>query len=75
MEYGTGGNKGSAILVKRIVLTTSIAQIPNQGDEAFLVPTWAVFLTSETNEKLNIDMGVLLINALDGTYINRFGQQ
>ncbi len=75
LEYGTGGNKGSVILVKRIVLTTSIAQIPNQGDEAFLVPTWAVFLTSEMNEKLNIDMGILLINALDGTYINRFGQQ
>ncbi len=74
LEYGTGGEKGSPILVKRMVLTTAVAQIPNQGDEAFLVPTWAIFLTSELNERLNIDMGVLLINALDGTYINRFGQ-
>lgn len=73
LEYGTGGSNGPAVLVKRIVLTTSIAQIPNQGDEAFLIPTWAVFMTSELNERLNIDMGVLLINALDGTYINRFG--
>lgn len=73
IEYGIGTNKCSPIIVSRIVLTTSIAQIPNQGNEAFLVPTWAVFLTSELNESLNIDMGVLLINAIDGTYINRFG--
>lgn len=74
LEYGTGGEKGSPILINRMVLTTAIAQIPDQGDEAFLVPAWAVFLTSELNKRLNIDMGVLLINALDGTYINRFGQ-
>ncbi len=71
IEYCTGGAKNSPILIKRIVLTSAIAQIPNQGDEAFLVPTWAFFTTSEENEADNIDMGVLLINALDGTYIYR----
>ena len=71
IEYCTGGAKNSPILVKRIVLTSAIAQTPNQGDEAFLVPTWAFFTTSEENEANNIDMGVLLINAIDGTYIFR----
>ncbi len=74
LDYGSGGGKGSPIMIKRMVLTTSIAQIPYQGDEAFLVPTWAVFLTSEMYEQQNLDMGVLLINALDGSYINRFGR-
>mgnify|MGYP007101852189 CR=1 FL=1 len=74
LEYGTGGHKGSPIIISRVVLTTAIAQIPNQGEEAFLIPTWAVFLTSEQNENMNIDMGVLLINALDGTYIDRFNR-
>ena len=58
--------------MKRIVLTSAIAQIPDQGDEAFLVPAWAFFVTSEQERELHIDETVLLLNALDGTYVNRF---
>ena len=71
IEYCTGNGGGSPILVKRIVLTSAIAQIPDQGNEAFLVPAWAFYMTSEQNEAEHIDMQILLINALDGTYIYR----
>ena len=71
IEYCTGGGAGSPILIKRIMLTSAIAQIPDQGDEAFRVPAWAFFITTEQNEKENIDMQLLLINALDGTLIRR----
>lgn len=71
LEYGTGGFEGSPILVSRMVLTTSIAQIPNQGDEAFYVPTWVIFLTTEEEASLYFDIDVLLINALDGSFIMR----
>ncbi len=69
IEFCTAGSKNSPILVKRIVLTTAIAQIPDQGDEAFLVPAWAFFMTSEENERDHITQKVLLVNALDGTMI------
>lgn len=62
-----------ALLISRITLGASIQQVPDQGDEAFLVPTWMVTLTTETDQSQNIDLAVLMINALDGTYINRWG--
>lgn len=62
-----------ALLVSRITLGASIQQVPDQGDEAFLVPTWMVTLTTETDQAQNIDLAVLMINALDGTYVNRLG--
>lgn len=71
MEYGLGDFEGSPVLVKRMVLSTSVAQIRNQGDEAFFVPTWIIFLTTEEDEEIHQDIAVLLINAIDGTYINR----
>ncbi len=71
LEYGTGGFEGSPIVISRMVLTTSIAQIPNQGDEAFYVPTWVIFLTTEEEASLNFDIDVLLMNAIDGTFIMR----
>lgn len=71
LEYGLGDFEGSPVLVKRIVLSTSVAQIKNQGDEAFFVPTWVFFLTTEQDEEIHSDLCVLLINAIDGTYIDR----
>ncbi len=71
LEYGLGDFEGSPVLVKRMVLSTSVAQILNQGDEAFFVPTWVIFLTTEQDEALCFEPRVLLINAIDGTYIAR----
>lgn len=62
-----------ALLISRITLGASIQQVPDQGDEAFLVPTWMVTLTTESDQKQNIDLAVLMINALDGTYVSRLG--
>ncbi|MEN6419849.1 MAG: DUF6034 family protein [Clostridiaceae bacterium] len=79
ITYGVSGYDNStnddfgALLISRITLGASIQQVPDQGDEAFLVPTWMVTLTTETDQAQNIDLAVLMINALDGTYINRLG--
>lgn len=62
-----------ALLISRITLGASIQQVPDQGDEAFLVPAWMVTLTTEADQSDHIDLAVLMINALDGTYINRRG--
>lgn len=71
LEYGLGDYEGSPVLIKRIVLSTSVAQIKNQCDEAFFVPTWVFFMTTEQDEEIHSDLCVLLINAIDGTYIVR----
>lgn len=64
-DYGIG----SSIYVKRIVLTASITQIANQGNEALYVPTWAVFYNSENEQKLYIPDHIMLLNAIDGSLI------
>ena len=69
IEFGTGDYADSPLIVKRLVLTTAIAQIPNQGDEAFLIPAWAIFLTTEDDQAAHIAPHVLLINAIDGSTI------
>lgn len=71
LEYGLGDWEGSPVLVKRMVLSTSVAQIPNQGNEAFFVPTWVIYLTTDEDEAIHQEPRVLLINAIDGTYISR----
>lgn len=79
ITYGVSGYDNTtnddfgALLISRITLGASIQQVPDQGDEAFLVPTWMVTLTTETDQAQNIDLAVLMINALDGTYVNRLG--
>ncbi len=69
IKYGTGDYADSPLIVERIVLTTAIAQIPNQGDEAFLIPAWAIFLTTEDDRAAQLAPSVLLINAIDGSTI------
>ena len=41
-------------------------------DEALLVPVWAILLTTEHDREQYLEPNLLLINALDGTYINRW---
>lgn len=57
------------VIISRMVLTTGIMQITNQSEEAFLVPIWAVFYTTDLERELHFDQSVLLINALDGSII------
>ena len=74
LGFAVGDYEDSPILVQRLVLTTAIAQIPNQGDEAFLIPAWAVFMTTEDDQEAHSDVCVMLINAIDGTFINNSPQ-
>lgn len=54
------------VLVTKMVLSTSIQQVADQGEEAFMAPTWIVFMTTEKEQRLNFDTGVILISAIDG---------
>ena len=65
------GNEGD-VRVERVLLTSALQQIPEQGDEVFLVPAWAIVLGIEHDLETNMPPEVLLINALDGNYINRW---
>lgn len=57
------------VLVTKMVLSTSIQQVADQGEEAFMAPTWIVFMTTEMAQKLNFDTGVILISAIDGSVV------
>lgn len=61
-----------ALLITKMVLTTSIQRVADQGEEAYMAPTWAVLMTTENNEAHHIDTGVLLISAIDGSIVWRW---
>ena len=72
IEFGMNGNiNNEDVYLNRIVLSSTIQQIPNQGEEAFLVPTWFLFFqTDSTRKHSDMKEYVLLISALDGTYVD-----
>ena len=55
-----------------MALTSVLQRIPNQSDEALLVPAWMLLLTTQRQQEQGLAESVLLINALDGSYINRW---
>lgn len=61
-----------ALLITKVVLTTSIQRVADQGEEAYMAPTWAILMTTEHNEAQHIDTGVLLISAIDGSIVWRW---
>lgn len=61
-----------ALLITKMVLTTSIQRVADQGEEAYMAPTWAILMTTEHNEAQHIDTGVLLISAIDGSIVWRW---
>lgn len=64
-------NVGMAELhVKRIVLSCAIARIPNNPDEAALVPAWVVIYSDARREAVNAHDRLMLINAIDGSYLH-----
>ncbi|MDO4544486.1 MAG: DUF6034 family protein [Clostridia bacterium] len=73
----TDGSQGSTtgvsiINVTRVALATSISQVENQHETAYLVPTWAIFYIGDNDRRLFIDESVLLINAIDGSLIKQY---
>lgn len=73
LEYGLRPGARESVHVERIVLCTAIQQIPNQGEEAFLIPAWAVFARSDSEIQNNKNAGCFLVNALDGSYVGKLG--
>ena len=65
------GNRGiSELHVKKIVLSCAIARIPNDPDEAALVPAWVVVYSDSRSEKVKGHEKLMLINAIDGSYLH-----
>ena len=57
-------------LITRVALGTATQQIPNQGDEAFLVPAWVITYNTNKGKRLFMTDSVFMINALDGLNIS-----
>lgn len=56
--------------VKSIVLSCAIERIPNNPDEAALVPAWVVVYNDSRSEKVKGHDKIMLINAIDGSYLH-----
>lgn len=56
--------------VKKIVLSCTIERIPNNLDEAALVPAWVVVYNDSRSEKVKGHDKIMLINAIDGSYMH-----
>lgn len=64
-------NRGITELhVKKIVLSCAIERIPNDPDEAALVPAWVVVYNDSRSEKVKGHDKIMLINAIDGSYMH-----
>ena len=55
------------IKVKRIVLSCAETQIANQGEEAFLAPTWVVIYSNNVSEEQHNSDFAIIVNAIDGS--------
>ncbi len=65
------GNRGITELhVKKIVLSCTIERIPNNLDEAALVPAWVIVYNDSRSEKVKGHDKIMLINAIDGSYMH-----
>ena len=67
-----GGGTFGDLIFERMMLSTALCRLPDHPDEALLVPVWAILLTTEHDREQYLEPNLLLINALDGTYINRW---
>lgn len=73
LEYGVRDGSNNPIYITRIVLGSAIQQVADQGDEAFLVPAWMVFFTTERHRTMGMKESLMMISALDGSYISQWG--
>jgi hypothetical protein len=74
LQYGLSGDENNPVTIHRIVLGNAIQQVPNQKDEAFIIPTWIIYLYSEAEHQGSNDLRIMLVNALDGTFVSRSGR-
>ena len=56
--------------VKKIVLSCAIERIPDDPDEAALVPAWVIVYNDSRSEKVKHTDRIMLISALDGSYLH-----
>lgn len=73
LEYGVREGNQNPIYITRIALGSAIEQIANQGDEAFMTPAWMIFFTTELDRQRNRGESLMILSALDGSYISPIG--
>ena len=57
------------LTITRVSLSCAIAQLPDQTDEAILVPAWVVTYRSDRSEITHAYDLLMVINAIDGSYL------
>lgn len=60
------------ILLTKLVLTNCIQRIQNENESAYLAPAWVAFITTEQDIKDSISPTILVISAVDGSYVNTY---
>lgn len=63
---GTGTEK---LIVKDVVLTSTCTYVKDDLENAYRIPTWAIFYLGDDEERMSLHNSVMLINAIDGTLI------
>lgn len=73
LECGVREGNDNPIYITRIVLGSAIQQVANQGSEAFMVPAWMIFFTTKFDREENLEDSLMILSALDGSYISQKG--
>lgn len=64
-------NRGiTELRVKKIILSCAIERIPDDPDEAALVPAWVIVYNDSRSEKVKCHDKLMLISAIDGSYLH-----
>ncbi|HML69191.1 MAG TPA: DUF6034 family protein [Clostridia bacterium] len=63
-------NSKLEVLVTRIALTRCIQRMPGDENIAYFAPAWAVFVTTKQSIEDGIEPTILVVSAIDNTYIN-----
>ena len=63
-------NDEGDLLISRVVLGAVVQRIPYETEAAYLAPVWIVQMTTENEMEYHADPTILMVNAIDGSFIS-----
>ena len=63
-------NDEGDLLISRVVLGAVVQRIPYETETAYLAPVWIVQMTTENEMEYHADPTILMVNAIDGSFIS-----
>jgi len=57
-------------MISRVVLGAVVQRIPYETETAYLAPVWIVQMTTENEMEYHADPTILMVNAIDGSFIS-----